>query len=202
MGYICTCACRPHFFISGSAWPIVFKFGMVDWRSPSTCFPQAMCGWGISARAHLCMCARAPPPPYLRIGLTNFAKIWCVTRDLIVTRFTKIRGGVAAHSHVRLHEFRYLENRSALTLKPHQKQTYLFRVRSFIAKHGVLLVVILGGDSKNDLFGAVFQNWLIWVVNDTHLWTIFPSHFWFSMWISHSADDLALVTVITPPPKP
>ena len=24
---------------------------------------------------------------------------------------------------------------------PHQKQTYLFRARSFIAKHGVLLVV-------------------------------------------------------------
>ena len=60
----------------------------------------------------------------------------------MVTRFTKLGGGVTAHSHVRL-LFRYLGNRSrsALTLKPHQKQTYLFQARSFIAKHGVLLVI-------------------------------------------------------------
>ena len=57
----------------------------------------------------------------------------------MVTRFTKVGSGVTAHSHVRL-QFRYLGNRSALTLKPHQKQTYLFQARSFIAKHGVLLV--------------------------------------------------------------
>ena len=57
----------------------------------------------------------------------------------MVTRFTKVGGGVTAHSHVRL-QFRYLGNRSALTLKSHQKQTYLFQARSFIAKHGVLLV--------------------------------------------------------------
>ena len=43
------------------------------------------------------------------------------------------------HSHVRV-QFRCLGNRWALALKPHQKQTYLFRARSFIAKHGVLLV--------------------------------------------------------------
>ena len=63
-----------------------------------------------------------------------------MVRDPIVTRFTKVGGGVTAHSHVRL-KFRCLGNRSALTLKSHQKQTYLFRSRSFIAKHGVLLVV-------------------------------------------------------------
>ena len=57
----------------------------------------------------------------------------------MVTRFTKVGGGVTAHSHVRL-QFRYLGDRSALTLKPHQKQTYLFQARSFIAKHGVLLI--------------------------------------------------------------
>ena len=49
---------------------------------------------------------------------------------------------MTAHSHVRF-KFRCLDNRSALKLKPHQKQTYLFRARSFIAKHGVLLVVTL-----------------------------------------------------------
>ena len=47
---------------------------------------------------------------------------------------------MTAHSHVRL-QFRCLGNRSALTLKPYQKETYLFRSRSFIAKHGVLLVI-------------------------------------------------------------
>ena len=57
----------------------------------------------------------------------------------MVTKFIKVEGGVTAHSHV-LFKFRCLDNRSALTLKPHQKQTYLFRARSFIAKHGVLLV--------------------------------------------------------------
>ena len=111
----------------------------VGWASLSTCFKQVMGGMG-----HLCTCALAPPPPpptppYLRIWLTNFVKIWCVNRDPMVTRFTKVGGGVTAHSHVRL-QFRYLGNRSALTLKLHQKQTYLFRARSFIAKHGVLLV--------------------------------------------------------------
>ena len=37
-------------------------------------------------------------------------------------------------------QFRCLGNHSALTLKPHQKQTYLFRARSYIAIQGVLLV--------------------------------------------------------------
>ena len=48
---------------------------------------------------------------------------------------------MTAHSHVRL-QFRCLGNRRALTLKPRQKQTYLFRARSFIAKQGVLLVIV------------------------------------------------------------
>ena len=60
---------------------------------------------------------------------------------------------MTAHSHVRL-QFRCLGNRSALTLKPHQKQTYLFRSRSFIAKHGVLLVVIV---SLFLLFDVVYR---------------------------------------------
>ena len=59
--------------------------------------------------------------------------------DPIVTRL-KVVGGVTAHLHMLL-QFRCLGNYSALTLKPHQKQTYLFRARSFIAKHGVLLVI-------------------------------------------------------------
>ena len=46
---------------------------------------------------------------------------------------------MTAHSHVRFH-FRYLRNRCALFLKPQQIQASLFRARSLIAKHGVLLV--------------------------------------------------------------
>ena len=61
----------------------------VGWRSLSTCFPQVMGGVG-----HLCTCARAPPSPYLRIRVANCAKICCVARDPIVTRFTRVGGGV------------------------------------------------------------------------------------------------------------
>ena len=42
----------------------------VGWRSLSKCFPQVMGGVG-----YLCTCARAPPPPYLRIRVANCAKI-------------------------------------------------------------------------------------------------------------------------------
>ena len=61
----------------------------VGWRSLSTCFPQVMGGVG-----HLCTSARAPPSPYLRIRVANCAKICCVARDPIVTRFTRAGGGV------------------------------------------------------------------------------------------------------------
>ena len=54
-----------------------------------TCFPQVMGGMG-----HLCTCARAPPSPYLGIRVANCAKIWCVARDPIVTRFTRLGDGV------------------------------------------------------------------------------------------------------------
>ena len=69
-------------------------------------------------------------------------------------RLIKVGGEVTAHSHV-LFKFRCLDNRSALTLKPHQKQTYLFRARSFIAKHGVLLV-------RNTYLAKVGEDGVIW----------------------------------------
>ena len=76
---------------------------------------------------HVRTCTPPPPPPfsYLRIRLTNCAKIWCVAGNPIVTRFTKIGDGVTAHSHVRL-QFRCLGNRWALTLKPHQNRLISF----------------------------------------------------------------------------
>ena len=49
-------------------------------------------GWG-GAALHVRTCT-PPPSPHLRIRLTNFAKIWCVARDPIVTRFIKVGGGV------------------------------------------------------------------------------------------------------------
>ena len=115
-------------------------------------------GWG-GASLHVRTCNPPPPSPYLRFRLNNFANIWCVVRDPIVTRFTKVGCGATAHSHVRL-QFRCLGNRrvSALTLKPHQKQTYLFRSRSFIAKHGVLLVQdsqMIAQDLAIDIFPQI-----------------------------------------------
>ena len=98
----------------------------VGWASLSTRFPQVRGGVG-----HLCTCARAPPSPYFRIRVANCAKIWCVAGDPIVTRFTRVGGGVTAHLHVRL-QFRCLGNRWALTLKPHQKQTYLSLSHSLV----------------------------------------------------------------------
>ena len=98
----------------------------VGCASLSTCFPQVRCEVG-----YLCTCARAPPSPCLRIRVANCAKIWCVAGDPIVTRFTRVGGGVTAHSHVRL-QFRCLGNRWVLTLKPHQKQTYLSLSRSLV----------------------------------------------------------------------
>ena len=53
----------------------------VGWRSSH--------GWGDS-----CTCARAPPSPYFRIRMANCAKIRCVARDPVVTRFTRVGGGV------------------------------------------------------------------------------------------------------------
>ena len=45
-----------------------------------------------------------------------------MVRDSIVTRFTKVEGGMTAHSHMRI-QFRCLGNRSALTLKPATPKT-------------------------------------------------------------------------------
>ena len=139
VGYLCTCARADRTSVSQDRLGrlcsnLVYGLGVTKYVLSTSH------GWnGASLHMRTCTPPPPPPPPYLRIWLTNFVKIWCVNRDPMVTRFTKVGGGVTAHSHVRL-QFRYLGNRSALTLKPHQKQTYLFRARSFIAKHGVLLV--------------------------------------------------------------
>ena len=53
-------------------------------------------GWG-GASLHVRTCTPPPPSPYLRIRLTNFAQIWCVARDPIVTRFAKVGGGGWLH---------------------------------------------------------------------------------------------------------
>ena len=42
-------------------------------------------------------------------------------------------------------------------MKPHQKQTYLFRARSFIAKHGVLLVLHKSFTKSKQEIGSNYQ---------------------------------------------
>ena len=135
VGYLCTCA-RAH------------RTSVSQKRFDRLC-SNLVCGLGVTKYVlstsqgwmeHLCTCARAPPSPCLRIRVANCVKIWCVAGDPIVTRFTRVGGGVTAHSHVRL-LFRCLGNRWAPTLKPHQKQTYLSLSCSLVHRqHGVLLV--------------------------------------------------------------
>ena len=69
----------------------------------------------------------------------------------MVTRFTKVGGGVTAHSHVRL-QFRYLGNRSALTLKPHQKQTYLFRAHfTSLVNYTMMMTTLVNSQKGSDM---------------------------------------------------
>ena len=55
--------CTPRFRISGTARPSVFKFGVRVWSHDVSAFHKSWVGWGISARTHICTCARATPPP-------------------------------------------------------------------------------------------------------------------------------------------
>ena len=157
VGYLCTCAHadRASIGISGTGLTDCVQIWYVGWRSLSTWFPQVMSGVG-----HLCTSARAPPSPYLRIQVANCAKIWCMARGPIVTRFTRVGGGVTAHSHVRL-QFRCLGNRWALTMKPHQKQTSLSR--SFVHRQtwrltGLYIFFIRHCKSHQSL-----ASWCIWL---------------------------------------
>ena len=112
----------------------------------SKCFPQVMGGVG-----HLCTCAHAPPSPYLRIRVANCAQSRFVARDPIVTRFTRVGGGVTTFARACPVSL----SRKPLSpgIKATPKTDFLFLARSFIAKHGVLLVGIVdvfkaGGDWK------------------------------------------------------
>ena len=98
MWYLCTCA-RAHRASVSHKWlgrlysNLVCGFRVITQVLSTShglgIFPQVMGGVG-----YLCTCARAPPSPYLRIRVANCAKIWCVARDPIVTRFTRVGGGV------------------------------------------------------------------------------------------------------------
>ena len=113
MEYLCTCARAHRASVSQERFDrlcsnLVWGLGVTKYVLSTSH------GWsGVSLRVRTCT-PPPPPSPYLRIRLTNFAKIWCVARDPIVTRLTKIGGGVTEHSHVRF-KFRCLDNRSALT---------------------------------------------------------------------------------------
>ena len=126
VGYLCTCARAHRASVSQKR---------LDWLCSNL-----VCGLGVTkyvlstsqgwggASLHVRTCT---PSPYLRIRVANCAKVWFVAGDPIVTRFTRVGGGVTAHSHVRL-QFRCLGNRWVLTLKRHQKQAYLSLSRSLV----------------------------------------------------------------------
>ena len=92
-------------------------------------------GWG-GASLHVRTCTQSP---YLRNRLTNCAKIWCVARDPIVTRCKRSEVGWL-HIRTCVSSFVVLETAEPWHWSHTKKQAYLFRARSFIAKHGVLLV--------------------------------------------------------------
>ena len=85
--------------------------------------------------------------------------------------FTAVGGEVTAHSHVHF-QFRF-GNRWALSLKSHQKEAYFFRARSFIAKHGVLLVLSTGQGQGHVTKGHYIQTsqlshvqYVLWAILD------------------------------------
>ena len=97
----------------------------VGWALLRMCFPQVRGGVG-----HLCTCAREPPSPCLRIRVANCAKIWCVAGDPIVYEIYKSgRWGDCTFARASPVP---LSRKPSLTLKPHQKQTYLSLSRSLV----------------------------------------------------------------------
>ena len=106
--------CTPRFCISGTARPIVFKFGVWVWGHYQTV--------GVSLHVRT--------SPHFRISWERLGRLCSnlVCRLGAITEVLPISHGWGESS------------RAHVPLESHQKQVYIFRVRSFIAKHGVLLV--------------------------------------------------------------
>ena len=89
MGYLCTCA-RAHRASVSQERPDRLCSNLVCGLEVSA-FHKSWVGWGISARAHV--------HPHLRIPGSEWPivlkfDVWLLARDPIVTRFTRVEGGV------------------------------------------------------------------------------------------------------------
>ena len=71
---------NPSFLISGTAGRIAMKFGV--WLETNHLRVLLK-----SREGYICTCARRTPFPYLGNGGAECAKIWCVVRDPLSTRF-------------------------------------------------------------------------------------------------------------------
>ena len=85
--HVRTCRCA-HFRISETAGRVALKFGMV--RGPlARTFTKVKSGVHLYVRTFRCASF-----PYLGSGLTDCAEIWCIAREPLARRFTKVWRGV------------------------------------------------------------------------------------------------------------
>ena len=100
-------------------------------------------GWG-GASLHVRTCTQSP---YLRIRLTNCAKIWCVARDPIVTRYKKSEVGWL---HIRTCVSSFVVSKTAEPWHwSHTQKTGLSLSRSLVHRHTWRLT------------GAYKENWMV-----------------------------------------
>ena len=84
--------CTPRFCISGTAWPIVFKFSV--WVRAINYVLSTSHGWGASARAHV-----LTPFPYLGNRWAHWTGIWWVVRDPVAV-YASLWLGTSARAHM------------------------------------------------------------------------------------------------------
>ena len=120
--------------------------------------------WG-GASLHVRTCT---PSPCLRIRVANCAKIWCVTGDPIVRDLQESEVGWL---HIRTCVCSFVVSETAESWHwshTKNKLAYLFRARSFIAKHGVFLVV--NGSYRRTWNGETFKV----AISDFRRWGLDP----------------------------
>ena len=130
--------CTPRFCISETAWLIVFKVGVWGGGHYRSAFQESWVG----VHPHVRTCARAHR--LFHISRTDWPialEIECLAWDPIVMRYAKVGGGVTAQcTYARASPVPLSRKPLSPTPGGAPKQAYLFHARSFIAKHGVLLV--------------------------------------------------------------
>ena len=127
--------CTPRFCISETAWLIVFKVGVWGGGHYRSAFHKSWVG----VHPHVRMCA--PIVPYLKNRLTDCAWNWMFGLRSNSDEVCKSRRWGDCTVHIRTCVSSSVVSETA---EPYPggapKQAYLFHARSFIAKHGILLV--------------------------------------------------------------